>query len=162
MTEDIYIPVEPFALQMTQEVRVKPGTEGDCESIRGRVVLVDTASRYVSVMFQGTTVPVALPADEWRFELKQDLSHIPQEDGMYVQEDEAALSMADVSALYVRKSGEWRNMMGDPTEILDVLELPPLSPLRAMPTPKASPAAPVDAPPTGSAPVVEEPPALES
>jgi hypothetical protein len=153
MSHETFEPAEPFGLQTSQRVQVR--SDGTDENfLTGMVVLVDSANGYVSVLFDGTTIPVAIPAAEWTFGCVVPESHVPQEDGLYVRKEEA-LAGTPPSSLLRRRDGHWADLLGDPTQEIPEAEIPPVMPMRPMGT------TPAPAPTTNTTPIPTQPPAEE-
>lgn len=120
-----FAPIDPFALQQNEVVRVCPAA-GEQVCLQGVVALVDTKNLYVSVLFDGTQYPVALPMLDWVFQTEVDVRVVPTADGLYIDDDEPEQASARIFRL---RDGEWSDLITG--EVVSVDELPNLAPLRA-------------------------------
>lgn len=125
MTDHEFAPVDPFALQQNEVVRVCTAA-GDQTTLQGVVALVDTKNLYVSVLFDGTQYPVALPMPDWVFQTEVDAAFVPTADGLYIDDDEPEQASAQIFRL---RDGEWTDLLTGESVSPD--ELPNLAPLRA-------------------------------
>lgn len=140
MTE-VYKPIQPFHLQSAERVHVRPaGLESEnflCATVR----LVDTLNGYVTVEFDGTQFPVALPAGDWEYEVLQKPPSAPQVDGLYIRPEEVDEGM-NASSLLRRKDAKWSDLLDPARGEIPEEEIPSVVPLRAFATQNVAPTAP--------------------